>query len=517
MAGAVDRRARWPGSSPGSRWRSRPRRSTNRRSSGTRTSSRSRARSRWPVPGGPGRPATRAGGCWPASGRRSRCSATCWASRCCRSSGRCWWRMPGRGRPAPSAGGSCGSGSAGLAIVVLSFLPLAVHELTTDFSEINAALDYIRSGGDPTALGPLVRFLVIGARVVSWPLTGLFTDAALAGLIATAVVIAIVVALARLGTLRGATGGALAGSRAAVDRLGADVHLAEPRDRDPGPAQRPLPRLRRPDGLHARRSRGRGAVARASATGAAPARRPGRPDAAPEARADRAARPGRRGRPRWPSWSPSTSSTSRPPSTPMAASRPPRPPAPGSSPRPAPARRSRFARSPTSSRSRPTPTPSIRAGATVRADTGSGPVASSDGALVVICDSLFEESIGAPCGGPAEATVAPPERFGDPVDRFLAAPGRTISIYRGALASTHPTKRAIGCNVQRAHGRDGPVRRSAVGTRPGWATDGHRPRIANAGAPDAGVRCPETRTVEGESGSCPGVCSVTPRFPARRA
>ena len=37
----------------------------------------------------------------------------------------------------------------------LSFVPLAVHELTTDFSEINAALDYIRSGGDPTALGPL--------------------------------------------------------------------------------------------------------------------------------------------------------------------------------------------------------------------------------------------------------------------------------------------------------------------------------------------------------------------------
>ena len=35
---------------------------------------------------------------------------------------------------------------------------------------------------------------------MSWPLTGLFTDAALAGLIATAVVIAIIVALARLGT-----------------------------------------------------------------------------------------------------------------------------------------------------------------------------------------------------------------------------------------------------------------------------------------------------------------------------
>ena len=93
-------------------------------------------------------------------------------------------------------------GLGALAIVVLAFVPLAIHELTTNFSEINAALVYIRSGGDPTTLGPLARFLVIGARVVSWPLTGLFTDAALAGLLATVVVIAIVIGLARLGTLR---------------------------------------------------------------------------------------------------------------------------------------------------------------------------------------------------------------------------------------------------------------------------------------------------------------------------
>jgi hypothetical protein len=39
-----------------------------------------------------------------------------------------------------------------------------------------------------------------------------------------------------------------------------------------------------------------------------------------------------------------------------------------------------------------------------------------------------------PCGGSAESTVAPRERFGEPVDRFEAAPGRTISVYRGALA-----------------------------------------------------------------------------------
>ncbi|MDO8483950.1 MAG: hypothetical protein Q7S35_03265, partial [Candidatus Limnocylindrales bacterium] len=58
-----------------------------------------------------------------------------------------------------------------------------------------------------------------------------------------------------------------------------------------------------------------------------------------------------------------------------------------------------------------------------------GTAASEPERLVVICDSLFESVIGAPCGGPAEATIVPPG-LGDPVDRFEAAPGRVISIYR---------------------------------------------------------------------------------------
>jgi hypothetical protein len=48
--------------------------------------------------------------------------------------------------------------------------------------------------------------------------------------------------------------------------------------------------------------------------------------------------------------------------------------------------------------------------------------------LVVICDSLFEVVIGVPCGGPAEALVAP--ELGALLDRFEAAPGRWISVYR---------------------------------------------------------------------------------------
>lgn len=58
--------------------------------------------------------------------------------------------------------------------------------------------------------------------------------------------------------------------------------------------------------------------------------------------------------------------------------------------------------------------------------------ASADpGTLVVICDRLFEVAIGAACGGPAEAGIVPAD-LGDPIDRFEAAPGRIISVYRAA-------------------------------------------------------------------------------------
>ena len=64
---------------------------------------------------------------------------------------------------------------------------------------------------------------------------------------------------------------------------------------------------------------------------------------------------------------------------------------------------------------------------------GGAPVAGS--ALVIVCDSLFETAIGAACGGPAEAAVAPPGSYGAPIDRFKAAPRQTISVYRAGQGS----------------------------------------------------------------------------------
>jgi hypothetical protein len=49
--------------------------------------------------------------------------------------------------------------------------------------------------------------------------------------------------------------------------------------------------------------------------------------------------------------------------------------------------------------------------------------------MIVICDSLFEPVLGAPCGGLAEAAIVP---TGNAVllERFDAAPGRVVSVFR---------------------------------------------------------------------------------------
>jgi hypothetical protein len=54
------------------------------------------------------------------------------------------------------------------------------------------------------------------------------------------------------------------------------------------------------------------------------------------------------------------------------------------------------------------------------------------GALVIVCDRLFEAAIGAACGGPAEdAAVGPPGRFAVLVDRFDVSPRTSVSVYVG--------------------------------------------------------------------------------------
>jgi 4-amino-4-deoxy-L-arabinose transferase-like glycosyltransferase len=319
------------------------------------------------------------------------------------------------------------SGLAGLAIIAISFLPLVVHELTNDFSEVHAALDYLRGGGEPGSLGPLLGFLVIAARVASWPLTGLLTDAGWVALVAVAVVIAVTIWSSRSGTVRERQaarwlGLGLLWTAVALTFLSpslATIVPDLPNDHyhafaDPmvftllGLGAAALWRVREtPDG---------------SLTGPSWRRRTAVPVGPLIAIVGVVALL---------AWNlahqpPGVHPDGGFPAADLAA-----------------ARILAVAGDdeitlwslPDFKSAEAYGYPLVRAGGRVRSAIGGDPVVNGGGTLVVICDSRFEVVIGAPCGGPAEATIAPPVRFGQPIDRFVAAPGRTISIYRaGALA-----------------------------------------------------------------------------------
>ena len=79
----------------------------------------------------------------------------------------------------------------GILVLAIGYLPLVVHELTTGFAETNAVLDYLREGGEEPGLNPVARILFVGIRILSWPLIGLVTDAFGAAVLASTVVVAI--------------------------------------------------------------------------------------------------------------------------------------------------------------------------------------------------------------------------------------------------------------------------------------------------------------------------------------
>jgi 4-amino-4-deoxy-L-arabinose transferase-like glycosyltransferase len=308
------------------------------------------------------------------------------------------------------------NGLGALAIIVVAFVPLAVHELTTDFSEVQAALAYLREGGDPNALNPVLRFLVIGIRVASWPLTGLITDAPIAAFVATAVVIALAILAAARGELRerqAARWLALglvwtAGFLTFASPSLATVIPGLPNDHYHAFAD---PMVFTIAGIGAAVLWRWGAVAARSTV------TPGRVLVVVVAVAFMAFNLVRQ--------PPAVHPDGGFPAADAAAQRIIAAGGDELTLRSIPDFKSTEAYG----------YPLVRAGASVSVDAGSGPVTDPVGSLVVICDSLFESVVGAPCGGSAEATIAPPERYGDPVDRFEAQPGRTISIYRGAFAS----------------------------------------------------------------------------------
>jgi 4-amino-4-deoxy-L-arabinose transferase-like glycosyltransferase len=82
------------------------------------------------------------------------------------------------------------AGAAGLLLLVLSYVPLLIHEVEFNFSETRAAITFVTGGGEPSTTSLPLRFVVIGLRVLAWPLVGLVTEAPLAAIVAAGGVIA---------------------------------------------------------------------------------------------------------------------------------------------------------------------------------------------------------------------------------------------------------------------------------------------------------------------------------------
>ena len=87
------------------------------------------------------------------------------------------------------------AGLGGAAILALGYLPLAIHELTGNASEIRALVAYVLGGSPgPAPAGLATRLLLVAVRSLTWPVAGLLTDRVAVSLAALAAVVALAAA-----------------------------------------------------------------------------------------------------------------------------------------------------------------------------------------------------------------------------------------------------------------------------------------------------------------------------------
>jgi 4-amino-4-deoxy-L-arabinose transferase-like glycosyltransferase len=81
--------------------------------------------------------------------------------------------------------------AAGLGLAALLFVPLLVHELGSGWEETRHVLDYVAGGGSEstTDLDPIAQVLITLFRVVGWPLVGLVTDAPGGAIVAVSITV----------------------------------------------------------------------------------------------------------------------------------------------------------------------------------------------------------------------------------------------------------------------------------------------------------------------------------------
>jgi hypothetical protein len=80
-----------------------------------------------------------------------------------------------------------------LVLGLLSYVPLAIHELGNNASELRAAVAFVTGGGGPASIALPARLPIVGLRVLGWPLTGLITAAPLATVLAATLVVSLTI------------------------------------------------------------------------------------------------------------------------------------------------------------------------------------------------------------------------------------------------------------------------------------------------------------------------------------
>lgn len=121
-------------------------------------------------------------------------------------------RQAGNRRGADEVGGAA---IGWLALAVLSYVPLAIHEIGSNGSELRAAIAFVSGGGGPATIPLPARGPIVGLRVLGWPLTGLITAAPLATVLSAALVVG-------LATWRGWLAGRRRTAAAGVNERGID-------------------------------------------------------------------------------------------------------------------------------------------------------------------------------------------------------------------------------------------------------------------------------------------------------
>jgi 4-amino-4-deoxy-L-arabinose transferase-like glycosyltransferase len=89
-------------------------------------------------------------------------------------------------------------GLAAVLIVLAGYLPLLASDMTHNFAETRAILDYIAAGGRGATGGMLGRIVTVALRTITWPFAGVITDRIAASLVTALIVTALIgIAVAR--------------------------------------------------------------------------------------------------------------------------------------------------------------------------------------------------------------------------------------------------------------------------------------------------------------------------------